>query len=107
MDRFVIPGKGVYSRIMLSTPAQDEDINIGRSLQHFRFEQRLPGEDGNQSDIIVLVASKLMPEVWGDGEMYRAFYTAFEGDLPSERRLTFLPASNERESWDLEHDSDF
>lgn len=92
---FVVPGKGVYGGLTLSSPADDETINIGPLVKIFEFEQRLPEEDGTPQDIIVLGVEKLSH----DGREYGyPFFTAFVGDLPSVRRLSFLPLSEDYRS---------
>ena len=87
---FAVPGKGIYEGIALSPPEQGEPINISGLVRTFRYEQGLPDEDGTRHDIIVLTGESLLyPHSQGN----YTFHTAFDGDLPSVRRLTFLPLS--------------
>lgn len=110
MDKFVIPGKGVYGGLTLSSPADDkamlsewwetrgagvgfeqwwETINIGPGVENFQFEQRLSDEDGTPQDIIVLGTGKLSET--GRGAYVYPFLATFFGNLSSVRRLSFLP----------------
>ncbi len=97
---FVVPGKGVYGGVILSD-LQGEPIDITALVDTFSFEQRPPDEDGTPNDTIVLGARSLVRESWYLGFMDgHKFLTAFEGDLPSVRNLTFLPLRDERGTGD-------
>lgn len=102
---FVVPGKGVYGGVTLSLPVEGDPINITELVDRFRYEQRLPDENGTLNDLIVLSMNELVEHARAHPDDSKYSYivnTAFEGDLPSLRHLTFLPLRHRDRAFRLE-----